>query len=85
MVEAIRLSAFFEEDVPNEIMFSECCCNNGVNLDDYCKNPLDKDFGVPGYLETQVLKMTTEKLLSTYFRIKTDFFKKITEPPILGE
>jgi hypothetical protein len=72
MVEAIRLSAFFEEDIPNEIMFSECCCKNGINMDDYCKNPLDKDFGIPGYLETQVLELTTKKLLSTYFRLKSD-------------
>jgi hypothetical protein len=35
-------------------------------------NPLDKDFGCPGYLEKQVLELTSQKLLSTYFNIKTD-------------
>jgi len=72
LLKAIRLSAFFEEDVPNEIMFSECCCGNDFSIDDYCKNPLDKEFHAPGYLETQILKMTSDKLLSTYFRLKTD-------------
>ena len=35
-------------------------------------NPLDKEFGCPGYLEKQVLELTSQKLLSTYFNIKTD-------------
>jgi hypothetical protein len=35
-------------------------------------NPLDKEFALPGYLEQQVLQLTSQKLLSTYFNIKTD-------------
>jgi hypothetical protein len=35
-------------------------------------NPLDREFGLPGYLEQQVLQLTNQKLLSTYFQIKTD-------------
>jgi hypothetical protein len=35
-------------------------------------NPLDKPFALPGYLEKQVLEITSQKLLATYFRIKTD-------------
>ena len=35
-------------------------------------NPLDKEYACPGYLEKQVLELTSQKLLSTYFRIKTD-------------
>jgi hypothetical protein len=35
-------------------------------------NPLDKEYGCPGYLEKQVLELTSQKLLSTYFRLKTD-------------
>jgi hypothetical protein len=35
-------------------------------------NPLDKEFGCPGYLEKQVLDLTSQKLLTTYFNIKTD-------------
>ena len=72
LLKAIRIAAFFEEDVPNEIMFSECCCAHGVDLNDYCKNPLDKDYGCPGYLEKQVLELTSQKLISTYFKINDD-------------
>jgi len=71
-LKSIRLTAFFEEDVSNDIMFPECDCGNNFNLDDYCKNPLDKEFSLPGYLEQQALAMTSQKLLTTYFNIKTD-------------
>jgi hypothetical protein len=72
LLQSVRIAAFFEEDVPNEIMFSECCCNDNINDDEYCKNPLDKEYGCPGYLEKQVLELTSQKLLNTYFRLKTD-------------
>jgi hypothetical protein len=35
-------------------------------------NPLDKEFALPGYLEKQVLELTSQKLLATYFSLKTD-------------
>jgi hypothetical protein len=81
-VKAIRLVALFEEDVPNEIMYSECGCGQAeVSDEDWCKNPLDKEFALPGYLEKQVLELTSQKLLSTYFRLKTD----ITDDGIDGQ
>lgn len=72
LLQAVRIAAFFEEDVPNEIMFSECCCTNGVDITQYCMNPLDKEYGCPGYLEKQVLELTSQKLVSTYFKINDD-------------
>jgi len=33
---------------------------------------LDKEFALPGYLEKQVLELTSQKLLQTYFSLKTD-------------
>jgi hypothetical protein len=73
LLKAIRLSAFFEEDVPNEVMYPECGCGGLTPvLEDYCMNPLDKPFALPGYLEKQVLEATSQKLLATYFRLKTD-------------
>ena len=73
LLKAIRIAAFFEEDVPNEIMYPECGCGGYQPTDeDYCTNPLDKEYGLPGYLEKQVLDLTSQKLLTTYFRIKTD-------------
>jgi len=72
-LKASRISAFFEEDIPNEILFPECGCGSvNYSTDQLCMNPLDKEFGCPGYLEKQVLELTSQKLLSTYFNIKTD-------------
>jgi hypothetical protein len=73
LLKAIRLSAFFEEDVPSEIMYPDCDCG-GVDVTDeeYCKNPLDKEYALPGYLESSALGLVSQKLLATYFQIKTD-------------
>lgn len=73
-LKSVRISAFFEEDIPNDIAFPECGCGSSpeVTNEEYCKNPLDKEYGCPGYLEKQVLELTSQKLLSTYFSIKTD-------------
>lgn len=73
-LQAVRFSALFEEDVPNEIMFPEdngCGCSN-ISDNDYCKNPLDKESPIPGYLEEAILTMCSQRLLSTYFKLKTD-------------
>jgi len=71
-LKSIRLAAFFEEDIPNELLFGEECCGKVVSDEEWCKNPLDKEFGLPGYLEKQVLELVSQKLLNTYFRLKTD-------------
>lgn len=71
--QAIRLAAFFEEILPNEILYPECGCGTPqVTNEEWCKNPLDKEFALPGYLEKQVLELTSQKLMNTYFRLKTD-------------
>lgn len=73
LLKSIRIAACFEEDVPNEILYPECDCGDvNPSDDDYCKNPLDKEYSLPGYLEKQVLELTSQKLLNTYFRLKTD-------------
>ena len=73
LLQAVRFVAFFEEDIPNEIMFPDCGCGNiEYTEDDYCKNPLDKELPLPGYLIKQVLDLTSQKLLQTYFSLKTD-------------
>jgi hypothetical protein len=73
LLKAIRFVAFFEEDVDNEIMYPECGCGSpDYTNEQLCMNPLDKEFPLPGYLEQQVLQLTSQKLLSTYFQIKTD-------------
>lgn len=72
LIETIRLVAYFEKDVPNEIMFSECNCGDSPDVEEYCKNPLDKEFALPGYLEKQVIQLTSETLIKTYFSLKND-------------
>ena len=54
-------------------MYPDCGCGGPeYTTEELCKNPLDKEFPIPGYLEQQVLELTSRKLLSTYFNIKTD-------------
>jgi hypothetical protein len=73
LLKAIRFVALFEEDVENEIMYPECGCGTPeYTTEEICKNPLDKEFPLPGYLEQQTLQLTSQKLLSTYFNLKTD-------------
>ncbi len=73
LLQAVRFVAFFEEDVPNSILYPEDCdCGKQYTVDDLCINPLDKEFPIPGYLEKDILQLTSQKLLSTYFSIKTD-------------
>ena len=72
LIEKVRLVAFFTDDVPNELMYRECGCNNSASIEDICKNPLDKEFNLPSYLEKQVLDLVKETLAKTYFAVKTD-------------
>lgn len=73
LLKAIRFVAFFEEDVDNNIMYPECGCGTpDYTNEQLCMNPLDKEFALPGYLEQQVLELTSKKLLQTYFSLKTD-------------
>lgn len=82
MLQAIRLTACFEQEVPNEVMYPESGCGGcGPTDADWCMNPLDKPFSLPGYLEKQVLDLVSQKLLSTYFQLKTD----ITEDGLDGQ
>lgn len=73
LLQKARISAFFEEDIKNELMYPDCDCGSPQPTDEeWCKNPLDKEFALPGYLEKQVLELTSQKLLQTYFTLKSD-------------
>jgi len=73
LLKAVRFVALFEQDVPNELLYPECDCGTPqYTTEQLCINPLDKEFALPGYLEKQVLELTSQKLLSTYFNLKTD-------------
>ena len=70
MVKLIKVIAYFEEDVPEDILNPECNCLS--KKDDICKNPLDREFKCPGTLETTVVTGVSNFLLQTYFRIMND-------------
>lgn len=73
LVRKVRISAMFEKDVPNDILYPESeCGESDPPLEELCKNPLDKKFELPGYLEKQVTELTSKSLLETYFSIKND-------------
>lgn len=73
LVAKVRLVALFTEDVPNEVIYPDGCdCGNTISDEDWCRNPLDKPFMLPAYLEKQVKDLTHQDLMNTYFRQKTD-------------
>jgi hypothetical protein len=73
LLQAVRFVALFEEDIPNEMRYPECGCGTPqVTDDEWCMNPLDREFPVPGYLEKQTLDLVSQSLLRTYFAIKSD-------------
>lgn len=80
-IQALRLVAMFDGVIPNDIMYPDCCCGVESSVEEYCMNPLDKQFLLPGYLKSQVLDLTSKKLLQTYFNVKTD----ITDNGIDGQ
>jgi len=71
-IQAIRMSALFVDEVPEEILYPSSCCGDNVTPEERCMNPLDREFALPGYLEKQVLELTSQKLLGSYFSLKTD-------------
>ena len=71
LVQKVRIAALFEEDIPNEVRYSGKC-DEDITDEDWCMNPLDRESFCPGYLEKQVLELTSQKLLNTYFRLKDD-------------
>jgi hypothetical protein len=71
LVQKVRIAALFEEDIPNEVRYSGKCSEDITN-EEWCMNPLDRESFCPGYLEKQVLELTSQKLLNTYFRLKDD-------------
>lgn len=73
-VKAIRIVAMFDGVVPNNILYPESTCSGSINVsnEEYCMNPLDREYALPGYLEKQMNDLVSQKLLNTYFRIKED-------------
>lgn len=71
-VKLVSLSAYFEEDIPSELLSAECDCVPGLRVEDKCTNPLDLEFKAPGYLEDTIVSAAITTLLNTYFKVPTD-------------
>ena len=75
VVKSVKVSAFFEEDVPFAILYPKDCNCNTDETPDCPSNPLDLEFKCPGYLETPTIDMTSKYLRETYLStgdIKTE-------------
>lgn len=70
-VEVASIWAYFEEDIPDNLLYPNCPCTN-QDKPNPCMNPLDLEFKCPGYLEDVVVKDTLQVLLQTYYRIPVD-------------
>lgn len=70
-VEVTNIWAYFEEDIPSNLLYPTCPCPN-QNKPDPCTNPLDLEFKCPGYLEDVITKDVLQVLLQTYYRVQVD-------------
>lgn len=73
-IKKVNLTAFFEEDVPVNLLFpgEDCDCKIKPSSEDLCSNPLDREFKCPGYLLQSIKEIVSKKLLQTYFQIPMD-------------
>lgn len=67
----IRFSAYFEDEVPNSILFPDCDCE-ATKDEDPCISDLDKEFKCAPHLMEAVKTMTYKKLLEVYFNVPTE-------------
>jgi len=72
-IKAVRIRAHFEEDIPENLLNPKECDVCKPQPADKCPvNPLDKEFKHAGYLESQIITLTSQSLLGTYFRLNDD-------------
>lgn len=67
----IRVSAYFEDEVPNSILFPDCDCGTTQN-EDPCISDLDKEFKSAPHLMEAIKTMTHQKLMQIYFQLPKD-------------
>lgn len=71
-LEKIKVVAYIEGDLPDEILYSDCECTGDSKKKEECRNPLDETFKCPGFLVAAAAKITSINLVSTYFKIPVD-------------
>jgi hypothetical protein len=74
---AVNLDGYFEEDVPNHLLYpgADCDCKPKPKKEDSCRNPLDQPFRCPGYLLQDVKTLVRKNLMETYFKTVEDSTK----------
>lgn len=71
-VRLVSLSAYFEDDVPTELLIEEDCKCEPPREGECPTNPLDLPFKCPGSLVKTVIDLVSQELLRTYFQINDD-------------
>lgn len=74
-LKAVSISVYLEEDLSTELKYpkcQECKKVEKVKTDNCPINPYDEEFKAPGYLEEDILNMTSQKLLGTYAKTQSD-------------
>lgn len=73
-LQTVRISAFFEDHtLPITILYPECGCKDTkYDIGELCKNPLDREFKIPGYLLEPLVGMVSKYLLGTYHNLSID-------------
>jgi hypothetical protein len=70
-VKVVNIWAYFEEDIPDNLLYPDCECPNQRKKNP-CSSPLDDEFKCPGFLEDAVVKDTLKTLMETYFKVPVD-------------
>jgi len=68
--EVVKLVASFEGDVPYDLLYPECDCAGSKK--NPCISRLDEQFKCPSILIGPVITLTSQRLLSSYFKIPVD-------------
>lgn len=72
-VQAVRVRAHFEDGIPKELLYPRECDVCKPPSESSCPaNPLDEEFKHAGYLASQIVTLTSQSLLGTYFRLNDD-------------
>jgi hypothetical protein len=69
-VKTAKIIAVWEGEISDELLYPKCDCMHEKKDD--CHNKLDDEFKCPGFLITAAIKMSSDTLLNTYFRLPSD-------------
>lgn len=71
-VRIARIVAAFTGDVSYDLLYPECDCGSPREKKRPCTSRLDEEFKCPGNLVDTAVELTSQTLLTRYFRVPTD-------------